>query len=504
MRRNLYNLIMHHDPEFWSGDKEYIDFSRSRFLEYTEKDIKSQFQSLDQSAIDKLKKMPTLFAVEQESADTKIGKITSIEILPKSLRIFYKFDGRYNPLSKGALESLNIGDKEIYRTHWAIKEANIDDFYAQRSKTVEGILDEVKKSLDRTLQNTDLTKAVILYAFNASGKTRLSKLFVDQYDEQVLCYNAFIEDLFSWDNENYILSFDSNSWIAKLIEKHGLQNQIIDDFQMFSGSKLQPTFKLSKTKETSKEKDLPKVETSFRIYSGDENPTNIKISKGEESVFKWSIFYTILSLAIETLNEDLEEREEPDFNGYKYIVIDDPVSSIDDARIIKIALQLKELISKSKNQLSFLVTTHHALFFNILFNAFKNDPLIAQKGYMLSKTNKGLHLTEQKADSPFAYHHVVVSEIGRAIASNDIQKHHFNLFRTLLEKTANFLGHRRWEEMLAGDTYGKVIKKILHHYSHGSLSELEHKDLSAQDKDDFVAAYSSFIKDFKWGAAAHD
>jgi len=150
------------------------------------------------------------------------------------------------------------------------------------------------------------------------------------------------------------------------------------------------------------------------------------------------------------------------------------------------------------------VTTHHALFFNILFNSFKSDPHIAQKGYILSKSNLELHLKEQKADSPFAYHHVVVSEIGRAIENNEVQKHHFNLFRTLLEKTSNFLGYKRWEDMLVGDAYGNVIKKIFHHYSHSSLSELEHKDLSPQDKDDFATAYRSFIQDFKWGGAAHD
>jgi len=32
-----------------------------------------------------------------------------------------------------------------------------------------------------------------------------------------LCYNAFLEDLFSWDNENNILNF-SDSWEKDLIK----------------------------------------------------------------------------------------------------------------------------------------------------------------------------------------------------------------------------------------------------------------------------------------------
>lgn len=496
MADKLYNLIMHHSPTFWSGHEGYVDFPKVRFLEYTSNDVKDQFRSLDQKTINEIKKMPTLFAVEREEADTKIGKITNIEVRPDFLRIHYEFSKQHNPLAKGALVSnisnLGLDQMEIYRTHWAIKKANIADFYERRSKSIEGILDKIKKDLDETPKKQHV-RAIILYAFNASGKTRLSKLFDDQYGEQVLCYNAFIEDLFSWDNKNYILSFDKNSWIAKLIEQQGLDKAIIENFQAFSGSKLEPAF------------DLSEASVCFRSFSGDTaSLNNIKISKGEESVFIWSIFYTILDLAIETLNEAQENRGTPDFDNYKYIIIDDPVSSIDDARIVKIALELKALISRSKGQLRFFVTTHHALFFNILFNAFKSDPQIAQKGYILSKSNSELHLNEQKADSPFAYHHVAISEIKNAIKNNDIQKYHFNLFRTLLEKTSNFLGYKRWEEMLEGDAYGNVIKKIIHHYSHGSLSELEPKDLSAQDKADFETAYNSFIQEFKWGRATHD
>ena len=84
MGGNLYNLIMHHDPYFWSGDREYVDFPKDRFLEHTNQDIKEKFQNLDETTTSKLLKLPTLFAVEQESADTRIGKVTKIEETPKS------------------------------------------------------------------------------------------------------------------------------------------------------------------------------------------------------------------------------------------------------------------------------------------------------------------------------------------------------------------------------------------------------------------------------------
>ena len=330
-------------------------------------------------------------------------------------------------------------------------------------------------------------KVSVLYACNASGKTRLSKLFYDQYKEKVLCYNAFIEDLFSWDNDNYVLEIEENAWIFETIKDQGLDRQIIDNFQKFTGSKLEPFF------------GIPGEKIKFGLHTGDKDSVeNIKISRGEESVFIWSIFYTILDAAIEALNETPDNRPATNFNNIQYIVIDDPVSSMDDTRIITIALELAGLISKSKNQLKFLITTHHALFFNVLFNARMNN--WDKKNYILSKSGTEIHLETHKKDSPFAYHHVIISEIEEAIANNDLKKYHFNLFRALLEKTANFLGYTEgWKEILSEKEHGKAFIKTLDHYSHNSLSDVEPKDLSEDNKDDFKEAFRFFIQEFKWG-----
>ena len=171
---------------------------------------------------------------------------------------------------------------------------------------------------------------------------------------------------------------------------------------------------------------------------------------------------------------------------------------MDDTRIITIALELARLISKSKNQLKFLITTHHALFFNVLFNdRMKNWD---KENYILSKSGTEIHLKTQKKDSPFAYHHVIISEIEEAIAKNDLKKYHFNLFRALLEKTANFLGYSGgWKEILSEKGHGRTLIRTFDHYSHNSLSDLEPKDLSEDNKNDFKEAFRLFIQEFKWG-----
>ena len=82
---------------------------------------------------------------------------------------------------------------------------------------IDNIYEEIKKSLD-------LQKDVLLYAFNATGKTRLTYFFDNQNlqeDEEkilTLCYNAIVEDLFTWDNDNKMFSFDDNNILCKTIK----------------------------------------------------------------------------------------------------------------------------------------------------------------------------------------------------------------------------------------------------------------------------------------------
>jgi wobble nucleotide-excising tRNase len=356
-------------------------------------------------------------------------------------------------------------------------------------KSIESVCKSIKKDLDTpNPKKPDSTKVLALYACNASGKTRLSKLFYDQYKGKVLYYNAFTEDLFSWNNEDYLLKIDAKAWIFQTIKDQGLDRQVIDNFQKFTGSKLEPAF------------DFSQSQITFGMHTGDDdNLENIKISRGEERVFIWSIFYTVLDVAIDALNELPANRPTTDFDKIQYIVIDDPVSSMDDTRIITVALELIKLISKSKNQLKFLITTHHALFFNVLHTGGKNKKNWERKNYVLSKSDADFLLKPQGNDSPFAYHHVAMAELEKAKKDNDIRKYHFNIFRALLEKTANFLGYDHWKYCLKDSGHSDTFTKIIDHYSHNKLSDLEYRDITDDDKKEFVKAFDFFMKKYDWG-----
>ena len=354
--------------------------------------------------------------------------------------------------------------------------------------SIENIADNIKGFLDS--ESTKINLA-ILYAFNATGKTRISTILNEANPNKCLCYNAFVEDYFTWDNENCVFLIDKNSWLANFINEQGIENDVIDNFSYLVNSKLEPSFNLSEG------------QIVFKIASGDDDSTEgIKISRGEESLFRWSIFYTVLSTVLDVIKDDFEDRFTSLFNDLKYIIIDDPISSIDDSKIITMALQLVDKINNDIDlkyqNVSILITTHHALFYNVLYNSFRrNNRKFNFRSFVLLKNDKNSELKTKDGDSPFAYHLTIISEIKNAIESDNIKRYHFNLFRSLLEKTANFLGYQNWVDCINYEKRFEFVR-ITNLYSHGKLSDLEYAELTYEEKDTFKSIFNQFLDEFKW------
>ena len=353
-------------------------------------------------------------------------------------------------------------------------------------KTIQTLYNSVKSNLDSI---NDKNNASIIFSFNGVGKTRLSNEFSNLDNDvdflRVLSYNAFFEDYFNWDNERLILILE-DSWIKDLILKQELQFEIINNFQTILNTKLEPNFEI----------DLKGI--AFSLPTGDDNnQDHIKISRGEESMFIWIVFYTVLETAINSLNSKEDDRPTDFFNNLEYIVIDDPVSSLDDTKLITLAVSLIDLIEnyKGDKKLKFLITTHHALFYNIFYSSFKFDNFkrITQ---ILSKENYKFKLTPIN-DSPFSYHHDLISKIQIAINENKLEKYHFNLFRTLLEKTSSFVGFEKWENCITINKKTEIVR-LLNSFSHDRLIDLESKKLKEEHKDLFKEAFNQFIEDYKF------
>lgn len=354
---------------------------------------------------------------------------------------------------------------------------------------------------------TDDKSILTLYAFNWTWKTLLSKQFDDLNEDdniQVLRYNAFFEDLFYRDNNSCELKVNEFYDEYKIIQTEWLENKIAEIFKRILNTKIEP------------EIDVKQWTIKFKFASWDERAGDlIKISRWEESIFIWSVFVSILEEALSQLTED-----EPSdyFKNLEYIVIDDPVSSMDDTRIISLAVDLVNLVvdykekEKNRNQnhidwerknIKFLITTHHALFYNVLYNSFKWELQKKNSEWLVLFRNwyDNFSLDSQE-DSPFWYHILVLNEIKKAIDNWNLQKYHFNLFRWLLEKTAVFIWEKSWKNCLNDIWWIEEIKEIviskINEYSHNRVEIFEYKELSDEDKENFTTVFNGFIEKYKF------
>lgn len=420
------------------------------------------------------------------------------------------------------------------------------------------------EEIGKQLRDAD-KKVQLIYAFNGSGKTRLSRIFKEivspknneeQNSEEaelsrnkILYYSAFTEDLFYWDND---LEADSEpklriqpntftDWLITLLRELGEDGNIAANFHRYTGSKANPVFNEQYNKKMKDyhghdfeitipaffeitfqvPDDAPEEEITSADYEDEYLAAQgrykaIKISKGEESNFIWSIFFTLLQQIVATLDEtNVDDRVTNKFNSLEYVFIDDPVSSLDDSHLIALAVDLAELIKRSSfiegKGLKFIVTTHNPLFYNVLHNELNNDlkkfnqdgtsSRIYKRGqsekYLLKKKVDGRFELNTSNDHPFSYHLFLLSELRAAVRDGQIKKYHFNFLRNILEKTATFLGYLRWEDLLDKNADGvpdPFANRILNLSSHSAHAGEEASEIEDSDKER-LSQLVSFLSD---------
>lgn len=232
----------------------------------------------------------------------------------------------------------------------------------------------------------------------------------------------------------------------------------------------------------------------------------IKISRGEERIFIWSVFLAIF-------NQVLEKEES--YRWVKYIYIDDPVSSLDDNNAIAVACDLAKLLRKAKertklvensggnlakkgpeesSQIKVIISSHHALFFNVIVNELKTASC---KTYFLSRPNGGTSYTLQSTgETPFFHHVALLSELRKAAHSDSgkLYTYHFNMLRGILEKTAVFFGKKDFSDCLKDHKDKELFARAINLQSHGQHSLFEPLDMPENDKKLFRRILDSFLE----------
>lgn len=279
----------------------------------------------------------------------------------------------------------------------------------------------------------------LVYAFNGTGKTRLSIEYKELAREQLeegkkgrqtgVYYNAYSEDLFVWDND---IEHSEEKIILRVVpcSLNKYHSLIYEDSVRQKLKPYNPQYDfVFHSYEDNPEKGIEYI--SFHLDDTDDK--NIKLSRGEERIFVWCFFLALFD------TEGWADEQN------KFIFIDDPVSSLDDHNIFITIFTLLELIEKYFEKRKIIVTTHHIGFATLLSDCL----LKGEKADKYKKVSK-VQLLEKNTDSGFElinpkndvllYHLRLLQVLDLAITSDNMEIYHLAILRQVLENISSFLG----------------------------------------------------------------
>ncbi|MFM0720554.1 AAA family ATPase [Paraburkholderia strydomiana] len=346
-------------------------------------------------------------------------------------------------------------------------------------------------------------KYVLLFAYNGTGKTRLSMEFKDLGkngdSRDTLYFNAFTEDLFYWDND---LEGDAKREFRLNTTSRffsGLLGTAIDaKIRSLLHRHVDFDFKI-KTKEIEiKEEDQLVKQTityvSFErevLVGGTSNTVeDIKISRGEENIFTWCFFLAVAQMA-------LDKEDGSPYEWVKYIYIDDPISSLDDNYAIAVANHLGQILKDSNGQVKIVISSHHALFFNVICNELKK----AVKYMLCCEEGSVSYSLKDTSDTPYFHHVAVLRLLNEASRRNEIYTYHFGMLRNLMEKAASFHGFNNLSDFIKRDS--DDVEGILHHriiqlLNHGGYSHFEPQEMMEENKQHFKNILAKFMASYEF------
>ena len=335
-------------------------------------------------------------------------------------------------------------------------------------------------------------KYIVLFAYNGTGKTRLSvefKSLGQQIDEatgiksaDTLYFNAFTEDLFFWDNDlendlERLLKLNSGSRFFTGLQELEMESRIrplLHRYADFDFSIDYEHFAIHFFREV-------------LIEGASQRVDSIKISRGEENIFVWCFFLAVVQLVVDKVES---------YGWVKYIYVDDPISSLDDNNVIAVASHLAQLMSG--NDIKVVVSSHHTLFFNVLCNEInKAEQLFLQKDSI-----SGCYILKDTTKTPFFHHVALLKELKKASDSGELYTYHFNILRSILEKTASFHGYAHFSACIrkGEEDDEPVYTRIVNLLSHGNYSLFEPKEMVPENKEHFRRILNNFLEDYNFNS----
>ena len=339
---------------------------------------------------------------------------------------------------------------------------------------------------------------ILFFAHNGTGKTRLSMDFKQlgkEFDAEgnltkrdTLYFNAFTEDLFSWNNDldfdtTRYLNLNTNSVFFEGLHELELDVKIASFYNNYVDIKFDIDYDLARVN----------FSRSILVDGNEQSIENIKISRGEETLFIWCFFLAICQLVID---------KDPAYNWVKYIYIDDPISSLDENNAIAVACDLCNLLTSDKNTCKTIISTHHSLFFNVLYNEFGRK--VKNKRYFLHKKDADTFALQDTLDTPFFHHIATLSDLKNIVYSQQTDNplkmytYHFNALRSIMEKTATFFGYDKIDKCINGLEDEILFERALQLFSHGKYSIFDPVEMGDDNKELFERIFKGFLAKYEF------
>lgn len=335
---------------------------------------------------------------------------------------------------------------------------------------------------------------VLIYAFNATGKTRLSVAYKNATKDPKsgkhsgVYYNAFSEDLFVWDNDegNDGVNVHLNILPSSLNQFHSFlyedEQAIMDKLAAYN-----PTYRFRLNPFDNPERGVKSV--TFFIEGNEDVP--IKISRGEERIFVWCFYLALLEVDGWANEQDA------------HIFIDDPVSSLDEHNIFITADSLFNQIETHYEKKRIIITTHHIGLLSILANRltkgeksgrYKNLTAIR----ILKQVNGELVLETPKSNV-FLYHLHLLQVLGEA-RKEQLYTYHFALLRQLLENISSFLGTARTGRTLSEIGIENVddVMVVINTHAHKNVYYHQTEMMNTAEQGYFNDIFSKLVEKYQF------
>jgi len=189
--RPMYNLFVSGDPEAWQREPWTMGASRC-VNEYTGDSIKAQYGALDAAAIEALRKLPCIFAYEMGiNIPPKFGVIRDITKRQGQVRVEYEIIPIIPFLSNEDLAALqfelDIGQLELSRTHWAVKDVNLAKELQYRGIALPNWTRSISKAVDISIHRFEV-------ALSFPGEVRPLVAKVAEHLESLIGPNGYFFD----------------------------------------------------------------------------------------------------------------------------------------------------------------------------------------------------------------------------------------------------------------------------------------------------------------------